>query len=169
MPPGREPTVTITSEPPDSADATRLIDELTAELEESDYPPQSVHGYSARQLIDSGVAFFVARVDGRPAGCGGVQLVRDAGAPFAELKRMYVRPAERGCGVAEQILRRLVEHAAAQGVAIVRLETGVRQHAAIRFYRRSGFVEIGPFGSYREDPESLYLERRGAADGSGLS
>ena len=86
----------------------------------------------------------------------------DSAPPFAELKRMYVRPAERGRGLAEAILRRLLDHAAERGIAVVRLETGVRQHAAIQFYERSGFVPTAPFGSYREDPESLYLERRGA-------
>jgi putative acetyltransferase len=37
-------------------------------------------------LIKDGVAFFVLRVDGAPAGCGGIKLF---GREFGELKRMY--------------------------------------------------------------------------------
>jgi putative acetyltransferase len=73
---------------------------------------------------------------------------------------MFVRPAHRGTGVSRAILRALLRHAEADGVRVLRLETGVRQHAALAFYRREGFTEIPPFPPYRPDPESVFLERR---------
>jgi GNAT superfamily N-acetyltransferase len=60
---------------------------------ESFYPPESRHGFSVERLIKDGVAFFVLRVDGAPAGCGGIKLF---GRELGELKRMYVRPESRG-------------------------------------------------------------------------
>ncbi len=86
--------VVIAPERPDTADARALINELEAHLEPQ-YPRASRHGYSIAQLLAEGVAFFVVRVDGQPAGCGGVQLY---GTAYGELKRMYVRPAFRGRG-----------------------------------------------------------------------
>ena len=64
---------TVAAERPDTADALLLIDELQTHLE-SFYPPESRHGFSVERLIKEGVAFFVLRVDGAPAGCGGIKL-----------------------------------------------------------------------------------------------
>lgn len=151
----------VSFEPPDSPDAAILIDELTADLATEGYPPESTHGYDVGKLLAQRVAFVVARVDDDPAGCGGVQIVREPGhEPFAELKRMYVRPTHRGTGVAQAIIDSLTTHAVDAGVLVLRLETGVRQHAAVAFYRRQGFVEIPPFPPYRPDPESVFMERR---------
>lgn len=145
----------IRRESPASPDAISLIDELEAHLA-ARYPAQSRHGYSVDKLLREGVAFFVARVEGEPVGCGGVQSFDDGS---GELKRMYVRPALRGQGVAKALLARLVAHAADEGAGVVRLETGVHQHEAIALYRGAGFEAIGPFGDYREDPNSVFLEK----------
>jgi len=58
----------ITPERPDTPDAVMLIEELEAHLAPF-YPATSRHGYSVEKLIKQGVAFFVARQDGIPAGC----------------------------------------------------------------------------------------------------
>ena len=83
--------ITIVLERPDSPEAIELITELEAVLDPF-YPPESRHGYSVEKLVRQGVAFFVTRVDGAAAGCGGVQLV---GTEYGELKRMFVRPRFR--------------------------------------------------------------------------
>jgi putative acetyltransferase len=149
------PTPTITAERPDTPDAVRLIDELQTHLE-SFYPPESRHGFSGDRLIKEGVAFFVLRVDGTPAGCGGIKLF---GHEYGELKRMYVRPAFRGRQYGELLVDHLTEHARAHGVTLLRLETGIYQKAAIRLYERLGFRRIPPFGSYTDDPVSRCYEK----------
>jgi putative acetyltransferase len=146
----------LTPERPDSADAIELIAELEAELS-ARYPPESRHGYSVDKLVREGVAFFVARVDAKPAGCGGVQLF---GAEYAELKRMYVRPRFRGLGLGKLMLDRLATHAREQSVGLLRLETGIHQTAAIRLYEGNGFRRRPPFGRYTHDPLSLYYEKQ---------
>ena len=103
------------------------------------------------------VAFFVARCDGVAAGCGGVQL---HGADCAELKRMYVRRAFRGQGLGKSLLSHLAEYAQQRGAAVLRLETGIYEQAAMGLYESFGFERSPPFGEYREDPFSLYYEKR---------
>ena len=49
------------------------------------------------------------------------------------------------------------------GLDPLRLETGVRQKEALGLYRAVGFVERGPFGAYRADRASVFMERRLAA------
>jgi ribosomal protein S18 acetylase RimI-like enzyme len=149
------PTVVITPERPDTPDATALIMELEEHLA-SFYPAESRHGYSVEKLIKQGVVFFVTRVDGQPVGCGGIQLF---GTEFGELKRMYVRPGFRCQGLARQMIDHLVVYAQERGVKLVRLETGVHQHAAIALYERAGFRPIPPFPPYFPDPLSQCYEK----------
>lgn len=150
---GRQPVIVL--ERPDTADATALIAELETELS-ARYPPESRHGYSMEKLLHEGVAFFVARIDAKPASCGGVQLF---GVEYAEVKRMYVRPNFRRLGLGKLMLEHLASHARQQGAALLRLETGIHQSAAIRLYEGYGFRRRRPFGPYREDPLSLYYEK----------
>jgi GNAT superfamily N-acetyltransferase len=147
---------TITSERPDTPDAIALIEELETHLA-SLYPRESRHGYSVEKLIAQGVAFFVARKNGTPVGCGGIQLF---GAEYGELKRMYVRPEYRGSGYARLMLNHLSEYARSHGVGLLRLETGIHQSAAIRLYERAGFRSVPPFGEYKPDPLSRFYEKR---------
>ena len=146
---------TITPERPDTPDAMLLIDELQTHLE-SFYPPESRHGFSVERLIKEGVAFFVLRVDGAPAGCGGIKLF---GREYGELKRMYVRPEFRGRKYGELLVDHLSAHARTHGVTLLRLETGIHQQAAIRLYERLGFRRIPPFGPYTDVPVSRCYEK----------
>jgi putative acetyltransferase len=148
-------TAIITPERPDTVEAQALIAELESELAPL-YPSESRHGYSIERLLAEGVAFFLIREDGVPAGCGGVKLV---GMKYGEVKRMYVRPQFRGLGLAKLMLNHLADYAQHYGVHILRLETGIHQQAAIRLYEGMGFQRIPPFGEYKEDPLSRFYEK----------
>ena len=148
--------VFITPEHPASPDATALIAELDAHLEPL-YARESRHGFSVEKLIADAVAFFVIRDGGAPAGCGGIKLF---GTEYGEIKRMYVRPQFRGLGFGKLLLEHLADYATRHGVGIVRLETGIHQHAAIRLYEQAGFRRTPPFGPYRDDPVSRCYEKR---------
>ena len=155
----RMPT-TIDLERPDTPDAVALIEALEAHLAPL-YNIESRHGYSVEKLIRQGVHFFVLRHENTPAGCGGIQFYRPESEPaYGEVKRMYVRDSFRGKGFGRLILDRLAEHAAQNGIKVLRLETGIYQEAAIRLYEQYGFVRIPPFGDYWDDPVSLCYEKR---------
>ncbi len=146
----------ITPERPDTSDARALIAELTAELGPL-YPPENRHGYSVEKLITEAVAFFLIRNDGAAAGCGGIKLL---GSEYGEIKRMYVRPQFRGLGFAKLMLNYLAEYAQSHGVGLLRLETGIHQHAAISLYERMGFQRRPPFGEYTASPLNRFYEKR---------
>jgi GNAT superfamily N-acetyltransferase len=151
------PATTITQERPDSPDAVFLIHELQAGLNQVNYPDESRHGYSVDKLMHEGVVFFVTRVDGSPAGCGGVQIFDT---DYGEIKRMFVRPQYRGLGLGKMMLDCLAEHARERQVGILRLETGIYQKEAVRLYEQYGFERRSPFGEYKDDPLSIYFEKR---------
>lgn len=141
--------------------------EILALLAESDawyaamYPAESNHLIDVSTLKQPNVAFFTARLDGRVLGCGSiVRMVDRGGEAYGEVKRMYVAPTARGLGLGRLLMETLEEHAAAQGLACIRLETGVKQPEAIGLYRAFGFREIGPFGGYVLDPMSVFMEKR---------
>ena len=148
--------IVITQERPDTRDALGLLTELDAALNPQMYPAESRHAFSVEKLLRENVAFFVTRVDGAPAGCGGIKLF---GTEYGEVKRMFVRAKFRGHGLGEQMLNQLASHAKANGVNVLRLETGIYQTHAIALYERYGFIRCAPFGAYREDALSLYLEK----------
>ena len=149
-------TVEISLERPDSDDARALIEELEAYLIPLS-PPESRHGYSIDKLTKEEVPFFIIRNAGTPVGCGGVKLF---GTDYGEIKRMYIRPRFRGLGFAKLMLDHLAEYARSNGVAVLRLETGIAQHEAIALYERSGFQSIPPFGEYKPDPLSRFYEKQ---------
>lgn len=149
-------STTITQERADSPDAQALIAELDSYLTPF-YPSESRHGYSVEKLLAQGVTFFVLRYGEEAVACGGVQLF---GSEFGEIKRMYARPAFRGLGLAKAMLAHLESYTRGQGVDLLRLETGIYQTEAIGLYERMGYSSIGPFGPYREDPLSLFYEKR---------
>ena len=140
-----------------------LIGELEATLS-ANYQPHQRHALALEAIFQPHIFFCIARLDGQAVGCGGIAFFDG----YAELKRMFVRDALRGQGVAPAILARLEHEAHAAGYQTVRLETGTLQHAAMRFYARSGFAPRGPFGDYaRMSPaaieESVFMEKRLAA------
>ncbi|MFN7104339.1 MAG: GNAT family N-acetyltransferase, partial [Pseudorhizobium sp.] len=58
------------------------------------------------------------------------------------------------------LLEALVDNAIRAGRQAIRLETGIYQPQAIGLYRAYGFIDIPPFGSYGEDPLSIFMEKR---------
>src|SRR4029079_7952801 len=78
---------------------------------------------------------------------------------LVELKRMYVKPAERGNGFGKLILEALEEEARALGAARVVLENSVAQPESIGLYQRAGYEEIPCFGAYAGEPLSRCFER----------
>jgi putative acetyltransferase len=135
--------ITIARATSPTHDVRALVGELEAGLS-VDYTPAQTHGLPLSALFEPHIRFFVASRDGVAVGCGGVALFTD----FAEVKRMYVREAERGRGTAEALLARIEVEAREAGLRILRLETGHRLFAAMRFYERAGFRRCEVFGAY---------------------
>lgn len=130
-----------------------LLAALDAELDDSDYTPDQQFGYDVDRLVANGVRMVGAFRDNTMIGIGGVEI----DGAHAELKRCYVVPEHRGTGVADAILAALIAEARTAGATVVRLETGIHQHAALRFYRRHGFRDIPRFGPYVRSATSVCM------------
>lgn len=142
-----------------NSETRELLAELDAVLS-GPYAADQRHALSIEQLFEPNLRFFVAWLDGAAVACGGVGFYDG----FAELKRMYSRPAVRGRGVGKALLQRLEAEARAVGSPLLRIETGVYQQEALRFYERAGFRRCGPFGPYAAMPPraielSLFYEK----------
>ncbi|HEY7980306.1 MAG TPA: GNAT family N-acetyltransferase [Candidatus Eremiobacteraceae bacterium] len=127
--------------------ATDEVRALIGELDQTlarEYLPEQQHGLRVDTIFQPHVRFFVARLNGRAVGCGGVALFES----YAEVKRMYVRDAARGRGVARALLARIESETRSSGLDVLRLETGDRQFDAIRLYERAGFRRCDIFGEY---------------------
>jgi putative acetyltransferase len=140
-------------------DVVALLEALNEALSFG-YAPDQRHALSIDQLFQPGVRFFLARADGEAVACGGIAFLGG----FAEVKRMYAKPSMRGKGVAAALLKRLEDEARAAGETILRLETGIHQHEALRFYEKCGFHRREAFGAYLEKPPhtiatSIFFEK----------
>jgi putative acetyltransferase len=119
------------------------------------YPPESCHGLDLVDYERPEVTLLVARSAGVAVGCGAYLLHADRS---AEVKSMFVAPEARGRGIGRAILE-ATEAALSGRVTTLRLETGVKQLAAIHLYESADFRRRGPFGNYRADPLSVFMEK----------
>lgn len=145
----------IKLETPNQPEVVALIDLLdTYQL--SLYPPESVYALDMNSLLQPNVLFAVARdASGAAVACGAMVVTPE----FGEVKRMFVHPSARGQGVAQRLLGRLEEEAMARGCRQFMLETGPSQPEAIGLYTRLGYSVRGPYGDYRDDPLSVFMEK----------
>lgn len=145
----------ISFESPNQADAIALVAELDA-YQSKLYPPESHHALDLASVETQQLLFAMARDDaGQAVGCGAVVLSPE----YGEIKRMYVRPRQRGFGLARKILQTLEAAAMASECRLMRLETGPYQPEALALYARCGYDRCGPFGAYTDDPLSVFMQK----------
>ncbi|KGF82668.1 GCN5 family acetyltransferase [Massilia sp. JS1662] len=144
---------TETPDQPEVRDMLARLDAYCAAL----YPAESNHLMDIASLMQGDVLFLVARdVDGAAVGCAALVNKQE----YGEVKRMFVDERRRGLGTGRKLLEHLVMFARMSGLSVLRLETGIHQPEAIGLYERLGFERRAPFGDYREDPLSLFMELR---------
>jgi putative acetyltransferase len=145
----------ITLESPNQPDVIALINALDA-YQKPLYPAESHHGLDLGSLCDPNVLFAVARdTNGQAIACGAIVLERE----YGELKRMFTLPSFRGRGIAHKLLSLLEFEATVQGCRNFVLETGYLQPEAIALYESCGYTRRGPFGSYLNDPNSVFMAK----------
>jgi len=156
-------SIIIRPERADHPQVVALLDTLDAYLA-SLYEPEANYILDVQALLAPEVHFVAAWQGERAVGCGAVRRMRSeaetGGAPYGEVKRMFVHPEMRGQRIAERVIDALEEALRAQGVPQALLETGAEQHAAVRFYERVGYRKRGPFGGYPDNGLSLFYEKR---------
>jgi putative acetyltransferase len=95
---------------------------------------------------------------GLPAGCAGL-VPRPGPQPTAEIKRLYVRPARRGQGIARALMSQAHHHAPQHGMTRLVLKVLPGRTGAIGFCRRLGYSQTGPYTTESSVP-MIYMQRR---------
>lgn len=151
----------ISVEDPDSPDAkwcvAQYFGELGERFDDGFDADSSIPADSADLRPPRGV-FLIARLDGRPVGCGAIKPI-DSG--VGSIKRMWVSQVVRGSGVGHRLLLALEKEAAGLGMALLRLETNRSLHEAQALYRRNGYREVQAFND--EPHAHHWFEKRIAA------
>jgi len=81
-----------------------------------------------------------------PVGC---VALRPLAPDICEMKRMYLRPHARGCGIGCALAVAIIDAARRLNYRAVRLDTGASMTAAASLYQSLGFLDIPP---YNRDP-----------------
>jgi putative acetyltransferase len=118
--------------------------------------PGSAHALELSGLKVPGISVWAAWLGGDLAGTGALKRLS---AVEGEIKSMYTAPSARRQGVARAMLAHIIETARSEGIERLSLETGSWPYfdSARRLYAAFGFSECGPFGDYREDPNSVFM------------
>lgn len=146
----------INAESPDQPEVRAMLARLDAYCAGL-YTLESNHLMDVDTLLRSDALFLVARdVDGAAAGCAALVNRGD----YAEVKRMFVDEDKRGLGTGRQLLDHIFLFAGMAGQRELKLETGIHQPEAIALYERAGFTRCAPFGDYRANPLSVFMEKR---------
>ena len=101
-------------------------------------------------------ALILATENGEAAGCIALKGMDET---RCELKRLYVRPAFRGCGLGRTLTDMIIERARAAGYKEMLLDTLPFLQSAQRIYRAAGFREIEKYNdSPMDDATYMKLE-----------
>jgi len=121
-------------------------------------PPESVHALDVAKLKAPDVTFWTAWDGSVLLGCGAL---KELDATHGEIKSMRTPDAIRRRGAGRAILAHIVAEAKTRGYRRLSLETGSVDAflPAQRLYESFGFSYCGPFGSYKEDPNSVFMSR----------
>lgn len=137
--------VEIGPEDPHGPDAEACLRAYFAEIDErfdGGFDLDAAEPFSVADMVEPEGLLLLARLDGRPIGCGALHFFADGD---ADVKRMWVAGSARGLGLGRRMLAALEVEARARGVRRLRLETNRSLPEAIALYRSSGYEEVDPF------------------------
>ena len=138
----------------ENADFQKLVRLLDADLSIRDGAEHSF--YAQFNKIDAIKNAVVAYEDQMAIGCGAFKKYDDE---TVEIKRMFVRPENRGRGAAQEILKDLEAWARESGFKFAILETGKKQPEAIRLYQKSGYEPMPNYGQYEGIENSVCMKK----------
>ncbi|MDP3516264.1 MAG: GNAT family N-acetyltransferase [Pseudohongiella sp.] len=141
----------------ESPQVIELIREHLASMEPT-APPESRHALDLNGLRSSDVSFWTIW-DGDSL--AGIAALKRLSPDHAEIKSMKTALPYLRKGIASRMLAHIMIEAKKSGYKLLSLETGSMEffEPARKLYRLFGFEECGPFSSYVEDPNSVFMTR----------
>lgn len=122
-------------------------------------PADKVFALDLTRLRSPDITFWTCWEGDLLLGCGAL---KELSPLHGEIKSMRTPAAHRGRGAGRAILGTIIEAAKRRNYQLLSLETGSHPAfgAAQQLYRSVGFEYSGPFASYKEDPNSVFMSRR---------
>jgi DNA-binding MarR family transcriptional regulator/GNAT superfamily N-acetyltransferase len=137
--------IEVVVEDPHTADASACLEAYFAEIDqrfETGFDFDRAEPFDVADMVEPEGLLLLARLDGRPVGCGALHLFPGG---VADVKRMWVDPSARGLGLGRRLLDDLEAEARRRGVTRLRLETNRSLVEAIAMYHATGYTEVEPF------------------------
>ena len=122
-------------------------------------PAESRHALDLSGLRAPDVTFWSIWDGPVLAGFGALKQLTNS---HAEIKSMRTAASYLRQGVAAKLLRHMIQEATARGYSRLSLETGSMAffEPARRLYTSFGFAPCQPFGSYKPDPNSVFMTKK---------
>ena len=119
-------------------------------------PPDKVFAFDASKLKAPEISFWTAWDDEVLLGCAAL---KELSPTQGEIKSMRTPSALRRTGAGRALLNHIIEVARSRGYRAVYLETGCQSAfvPAQTLYGSAGFTRCGPFGSYSENGNSVFM------------
>jgi putative acetyltransferase len=106
-------------------------------------------------------AYFVAEVNGKILGGGGIYPTEGLPDGTCELVKMYLLPEARGIGLGRTLIEKCLETAKEEGFQQVYLETLDELHLALKIYAKFGFEYLcTPMGNTRHFGCGLWMLKK---------
>jgi GNAT superfamily N-acetyltransferase len=106
------------------------------------------------ELVAPGGVFLLVYRGDEVVGCGGVRTIEPM---VGELKRMWIRPDNRGTGLGSRLLSELIEQSRLLGHTSLLLDTNRGLGEALAMYRKHGFE---PIERYNDNPSATDFLRK---------
>jgi putative acetyltransferase len=121
-------------------------------------PPESKHALDLDGLRQPEITFWTVWDQDQLVACGAI---KELCSTHGEIKSMRVSGSHRKAGIASALMQHIISEAARRGYTRLSLETGSMAFfkPAHRLYAKFGFVPSAPFGSYKADPNSVFLTK----------
>jgi putative acetyltransferase len=108
-----------------------------------------------------GAGYFVATMDDKIVGGGGIYPTNGLPADTCELVKMYLLPEARGIGLGKTLIEKNLSFAKEKGYKQVYLETMPELKQALNVYAKFGFEYLkGPMGNSGHTGCSLWMLKR---------
>jgi len=122
-------------------------------------PPESVHALDVSKLRGSDITFWTVWEGTELLGCGALKELSPA---HGEVKSMRTPQKMRRRGAGRAVLTHIVGVARQRAYQLLSLETGSAEAflPAQKLYESFGFTYCGPFGDYKDDPNSVFMQLR---------
>jgi putative acetyltransferase len=112
--------------------------------------------YAQYNKVDALKHVIVVYHNDMPVGCGAIKAFSDK---TMEIKRMYVKPEQRGQGIASAILTELENWAKTLGYSETILETLKNQEDVVRMYAKNGYQVMPNYGQYAGVESSICMNK----------